>query len=66
MHKFFSVTEAARHASVSAAFIRMEILAGNLPASKIGSQWVITRRALVAWMADPRRGRHQNFRKSAP
>ena len=54
-----TVTQAATAAACTDRYIRAEIAAGRLPASKLGAQWVIAREAFTAWMANPRRGSRQ-------
>lgn len=59
----FTVTQAAALASCNRSYIKAEITAGRLPAKKIGTQWLITREAFTAWMANPRRGSRLRFAK---
>ena len=46
---FFSLREAEMCLGVSAATLRQQILAGRLPAHKLGSIWVIDREDLEAY-----------------
>ena len=51
-----SVRAAATRAGVSGAYIRAEIAAGRLVATKPGTEWLIEQRDFAAWLANPRRG----------
>lgn len=51
-----SVTQVAEKAGVLRAYVKAEIVAGRLPAAKIGNQYVIKEADFQAWMSNPRRG----------
>lgn len=61
-NNLLTVTQAATLAACNRSYIKAEIAAGRLPASKIGSQWIIAAADFEAWMANPKRGSHQPAR----
>jgi excisionase family DNA binding protein len=63
MNNLLSVTEVAALAQVGRQYIKNEIWRGNLPATKIGSQYVITRTDFDTWMDKPRRGSRRKVTK---
>lgn len=51
-----SVTEAANETTFNRSYIKAEIAAGRLPATKVGHYWTIDRADFDAWLSNPRRG----------
>lgn len=63
--KLLSLAEAAEISKYEASALRRLAIKGNLPAQKIGKQWVISRAKLDKWMAseDYHPGKGQRHRK---
>lgn len=53
-HNLIGLTDAATIANVDSSTLRYAITRGNLPATKFGKSWVVTREALQAWIDDPK------------
>lgn len=51
-----SAREAAARAECNVSYIRAEIAAGRLRATKPGTEWVIDEADFAAWLRNPRRG----------
>jgi len=49
--EYMSATEFARAARVSRPVVLRELAAGRLPGRKVGARWLISRRAVDAWLA---------------
>lgn len=54
--KLLSVRDAAARAGVTERYVRADIAAGRLAATKVGRDWLIEPRAFSAWLRNPRRG----------
>lgn len=52
-HNLISLSAAAEIAGCDSSTLRFAIKRGNLPATKFGKSWVVTREALQAWIDDP-------------
>ena len=48
---YMSATECARVLRVSRPVVLRELAAGRLPGRKVGARWLISRRAVDAWLA---------------
>ena len=47
------VEDLAEHLDLSPATLRAALRAGVLPGRRLGRQWLISRQALLAWLAEP-------------
>jgi excisionase family DNA binding protein len=53
---YLTVRDGAARAGCDPSYLRHEIAAGRLVATKVGRDWLIEQRDFAAWLANPRRG----------
>jgi excisionase family DNA binding protein len=64
--EYMSATECARVLRVSRPVVLRELAAGRLPGRKVGARWLISRRAVDAWLAGAPAERDLDAAEAAP
>ena len=61
---FWTATQLAEEAGVSARYVRADIKAGILKATRPGHEWLIMTEDARQWLANPKRGSRAKKRKA--